>query len=269
MGLYLTNNFSTDFYHTYFYNSLVFLSFMKRKLTTQIGSLPYESVKEAMEYSLRHDIPFLPELPKKGEFMFDYIKTPGKLSCLSDFKKSVRGYETVKVQCVGPATLMKYGNYNENEVVERANSHISEIMNGLDVKETILFLDEPALGVFELTEDKKRFYRDIWQEIFKKFNVVGGIHNCGERNLDYLLESDLKIVSFDASKYDITNQQGYKVYRTNGKRIAWGIESKRDIKDFREGDLITLPCSMAPPKYKIEDCDKELRKLESIACFVR
>lgn len=37
----------------------------KRKIITQIGSLPYEDIGEAVEYSLRHDIPFLPELIKK------------------------------------------------------------------------------------------------------------------------------------------------------------------------------------------------------------
>ena len=56
-------------------------------IVTQIGSLPYDSVEKAVEYSLRHDIPFLPELPLLGDSMIKYINTPGKLSCLSEFKK--------------------------------------------------------------------------------------------------------------------------------------------------------------------------------------
>ncbi len=60
---------------------------MKRKVITQIGSIPYQDVKQAVKYSLKHDIPFLPELPKLGDGVLDYIKNPGKLSCLEEFKK--------------------------------------------------------------------------------------------------------------------------------------------------------------------------------------
>ena len=38
-------------------------------MITQIGSLPYDNVNEAIDYSLKHNIPFLPELPSKGETM--------------------------------------------------------------------------------------------------------------------------------------------------------------------------------------------------------
>ena len=31
----------------------------KRQMITQIGSLPYDDVERAVEYSLQHDIPFL------------------------------------------------------------------------------------------------------------------------------------------------------------------------------------------------------------------
>ena len=43
----------------------------KRKIVTQVGSLPYDDVDKAVEYSLRHDIPFLPELPKLGDAMLE------------------------------------------------------------------------------------------------------------------------------------------------------------------------------------------------------
>jgi len=78
---------------------------------------------------------------------------------------------------------------------------------------------------------------------------------------DLLFDSVLKIISFDASKYDLTK---YSKYRS-GKRIAWGVEKKEDIKDFQDGDLITLPCGMGSPICKKEDCRPSLQKLESIA----
>ncbi|MCQ9207635.1 MAG: hypothetical protein NG740_07135, partial [Omnitrophica bacterium] len=77
------------------------------KIITQVGSLPLEDVGEAVNYSLKHDIPFLPELPRRGDAMMEYIKSPGKLSCLAEFKKHT--FEAVKVQCVGPTTLILGG----------------------------------------------------------------------------------------------------------------------------------------------------------------
>ena len=225
---------------------------MKRRIITQIGSLPYEDIGEAVEYSLKHDIPFLPELPKRGDSMLDYIKNPGRLSCLDEFKK--HEYTTVKIQCIGPATLILSG-YEENEAVKRAYEHISGIMDGLRAEEIILFLDEPALGQAGLD------YKKMWEPLYGSFDVVPGVHTCGNMDWDQLFDSDIKIVSFDASQYDIIM---YPKYRS-GKRIAWGIERREDVKDFQQGDLLTLPCGMSPLKYRVGDCEKNLEKLVGIS----
>ena len=224
----------------------------ERKIVTQIGSLPYEDVGEAVAYSLKHDIPFLPELPKRGDAMLEYIKNPGRLSCLNEFKKHT--FRTVKIQCAGPATLILSG-YSEDEAIQRIYAHIAAISDGLKAEEAILFLDEPALGQVGFD------YRKIWDALFTSFNVTAGAHVCGNMNWDEAFDSCLNIVSFDASKYDVTK---YPKYR-NGKRLAWGVEKREDVKDFKEGDLLTLPCGMGSPLYTVEDCEKNLQKLNSIA----
>lgn len=224
----------------------------KRKIITQVGSLPYTDAAEAVAYSLKHDIPFLPELPKLGDAMLEYIKHPGKLSCLAEFKK--HEFETVKIQCIGPATLILCG-YQEDEALQRITEHISAIIDGLKAKEIILFLDEPALG------QSGADFRQLWEALFSNFSVIPGAHTCGNMDWDLMFDSPLKIISFDASKYDLTK---YTKYRS-GKRIAWGVEKKEDVKDFQEGDLITLPCGMGSPIYKKEDCQPNLRKLQKIA----
>jgi len=117
---------------------------MKQGIVTQIGSLPYDDVKRAVDYSLRHDIPFLPELPLLGDSMLDYIQDPGKLSCLEEFQKNK--FKTVKIQCIGPATLVLSGRYSPDKAVQKAYEHISCLTQGLTAEETLLFLDEPALG---------------------------------------------------------------------------------------------------------------------------
>lgn len=223
-----------------------------RQIITQIGSLPYEDADEAIQYSLRHDIPFLPELPKKGESMFSYIKTPGQLSCLEKFKK--HRFTTIKIQCVGPITLIS-GGYAEDEAIARICEHISAIIAGLDAKEIILFLDEPSLGQVGFD------FEELWTPIFETFEAIPGVHTCGNMDWDRLFKSEIEIISFDASRFDITQYPGYR----RDKRIAWGVKTMEDVKDFREGDLLTLPCGMSPGMYSVADCEIELKKLEQIA----
>ncbi|UCG56166.1 MAG: hypothetical protein JSU70_14995 [Phycisphaerales bacterium] len=224
------------------------------KIVTQIGSLPYDNVDEAVEYSLRHHIPFLPELPKLGDAMLEYIKTPGRLSCLSGFKQKVSSREAVKIQCVGPATLILSG-YTEDEAISRIYQHIAAVIDGLHVSNIILFLDEPALGQVGFD------YKGLWAPLFDSFNVTSGVHVCGNMNWDELFCSDIDIISFDASRYDVTK---YPAYR-NDKRIAWGIEDPDDVKDFRAGDFLTLPCGMGPKLYSPDDCEPSLKKLLRIS----
>lgn len=223
----------------------------ERKIITQIGSLPYENVSEAIAYSFKHDIPFLPELPKRGDAMLEYIKHPGRLSCLKEFKRNK--FDIVKIQCIGPATLM-LGGYKEDESIQKIVEHITAIMDGLEAKEIILFLDEPALGHSGID------FCVLWEALFSSFDVIPGVHTCGNMNWDLMFNSCLQIISFDASKFDLTKYSGYR----SGKRIAWGIEKKEDIKNFQEGDLITLPCGMGSPIFKEEDCQRNLQKLQNI-----
>jgi len=217
-------------------------------MITQIGSLPYNNVNEAIDYSLRHNIPFLPELPSRGETMLKYIKNPGLLCCLAEFRSAVKGYERVKVQCVGPVTLIQSG-YGRDEAITRAYEHISAILESLDVKEVILFLDEPALGQFGGD------FREMWEPLFSSFKVTSGVHICGGMDWDKMFCSDIDIISFDASKYDITRYPNYR----NKKRIAWGISEIEDIKDFWRGDLLTPPCGLGLKTQ--EECQKTLEML--------
>lgn len=201
------------------------------KKITQIGSLPLRDPKEAVAYSLLHDIPFLPELPVLGDAMLAYIKEPGRLSTLEEFKK--HRFETVKVQAVGPATLILSG-YDADEALLRVYRHVEVILEGLRAEEIILFLDEPALGQAGFD------YEELWRPVFRDFPVIPGVHVCGNMQWDILFQSELlAIVSFDASRHDIT-----KYYPRRGKRIAWGITAPEQVQDLQRGDLLTPPCGL-------------------------
>ncbi|MGB2983964.1 MAG: hypothetical protein WBC63_08925, partial [Candidatus Bipolaricaulia bacterium] len=151
-------------------------------LTTQIGSLPFTDVDRAVAYSLEHDIPFLPELTALGDAMLVYVKDPGKLSCLPVFKR--HRFDSVKVQCVGPATLLQDG-YAEDDAISRIYQHIEAILDGLRAEEIVLFLDEPALGYVGFD------YRRLWSPLFESFPVVRGVHVCGNMQWDQLLEAEI------------------------------------------------------------------------------
>lgn len=234
------------------------------EIITQIGSLPYDSVEKAMEYSLKHDIPFLPELPKLGDAMMKYIQNPGKMSCLEEFKK--HSYELVKVQCVGPATLISDPElkYDESEAVDRASRHINAIFSGLNAKEAILFLDEPSIG--NAGFDFQLLWEAIFSSITAPFKVYKGVHTCGNMDWDKLFAAGIDIISFDASRYGhyLISSPKYNGFRQKGGRIAWGISNPEDIKDFREGDLITMPCGLGGmnlatgKKYSAKECENAL-----------
>lgn len=224
------------------------------KIITQIGSLPFREVGRAIAYSLEHDIPFLPELVALGDAMLEYIKKPGNLSCLGEFKR--HRFETVKVQVIGPATLIQSG-YEEGEALARIYEHISRILDGLEAEEVILFLDEPALGYVGF--DYHRLWETLWESLPRP--VIRGVHVCGNMQWDRLFSSEIEIISFDASKYDIT-----KYYESRkGKRLAWGITRPEQIKDFRKGDLITPPCGLPPKAFTEEGAWEVLALLRRAA----
>ena len=226
------------------------------RLTTQIGSLPFSEVEQAVAYSLDHDIPFLPELTALGDAMMVYVKEPGKLSCLNAFKK--HHFETVKVQCVGPATLRCCG-YDEDEAISRIYQHIEAILDGLHAEETLLFLDEPGLGRVGFD------YQRLWGPLFESFPVVRGVHLCCNMQWDQLFQAEIDIISFDASSYDIRKYYDNR----NGTSISWGIERSEDITDFQPGDLITLPCGMPHGAFSEEQAMQRLELLREAANAVR
>ena len=226
------------------------------KLITQIGSLPFTDVDRAIDYSLKHEIPFLPELTALGDAMMRYIEEPGTLSCLEAFRR--HRFETVKVQCIGPATLLQNG-HAEDDAVSRVYCHIEAILDGLLADEVLLFLDEPALGYVGFD------YRRLWEPLFESFPVVRGVHVCGNMQWDHLFDAEIDLISFDASTYDIT-----RYYEDRGEaHLAWGIEDVEDIADFCPGDLITLPCGMPHKAYSEEDAERRFGILQDAAADVR
>ena len=205
---------------------------------TQIGSLPFDNPIDAVKYSRKHPIPFLPELVvARQEFMLRLIKDPGKLSCLDEFTKE--HFEQVKLQCIGPMALRRWGNYSVKDAMSMIRTYLDTIFERVNAEQKILFLDEPGLEFSEIGMGQK-----LWQEIFGVYHATPGIHNCGPIHFEAMFRSGVvEIISFDAFKYKA--QAAEVLSRRNGKRIAWGVKSIDDVLDFKPGDLITPPCGLS------------------------
>jgi hypothetical protein len=225
-------------------------------MITQIGSLPFRDVDAAVNYSLQHDIPFLPELTALGDGMTEYIKNPGKLSSLEAFKK--HQFATVKVQCIGPATLIQ-GKYDEDDALLRVYAHVEALLDGLEADEIILFLDEPALGYVGFD------FVGLWEPIFSSFPVTRGVHTCGNMQWDQMFAAPIDIISFDASMFDIAKYYDDR----NGKRIAWGITDVEQVTDFQPGDLITGPCGLPHLTHTPASANERLDMLKDVAAVLR
>jgi hypothetical protein len=225
-------------------------------ITTGIGSVPFADVDRAVEYSLRHDIPFLPELTARGDRMLEYAKHPGRLSSLRAFHRL--RFAVAKVQCIGPATLILSG-YSEDDAISIAYRHLDAIFDGLVADAILLFLDEPALGSVGFD------YVRLWEPLFETFPAVRGVHTCGNMQWDQLAKAPIQILSFDASRYRITKQ----LPDDRSVRLSWGIRAAEDVRAFRPGDLLTAPCGMPHTAYSEQDAERQLELLQATAATLR
>ncbi|MDP1694842.1 MAG: hypothetical protein Q8L34_04860 [Candidatus Woesearchaeota archaeon] len=242
---------------------------------TGIGSVPFTTIIEAIQFSEQHPIPFLPELTRfEDEKMLAYIESPGHLRALEAFQR--RSYERVKIQSLGPVTTVvctQYpggAKYTPDQAVRQVQRHLGKILEGLVADEVIVFLDEPALAA-----EVNLPAEELWSQVFRYIRdpkIKLGVHNCGQGAFDRMFNADIEIVSVDANRYG--RQIRPFLERRGGKRIAWGIKSIEDVLEFKPGDLITAPCGLTFKEigplgksvfYTVPECEAIYSNLMDIA----
>lgn len=129
---------------------------------TGIGSLSHSSISEAIEYSMKFDIPFLPELIQLDGTM----DVSNKNSCLELFLKKTDHLKMRKVQYPSPEI-------NSAEIIDYNNC--------------ITFIDAP-------------FIKN--NEILKKVITGRALHSCCKINLDQVIELRPTHFSFDCHFID-------------------------------------------------------------------
>jgi len=197
--------------------------------TTGIGSLPFSDIDEAIDYSFKHEIPYLPQLPKLCPSEFMIHKTLGNLVDQRDQKSSshsniaelIEGkflqrlqsspVETVKLQFCGPITAIAYLE-NQGEVIDaslltKVEKCIVESVHQLTGKlsstgvSSIVFLDEP--GVNRVTHIFKEYGINLWDGLSRVLaairgsGVKTGVHCCCECDWGSLLDRRMDYLSFD------------------------------------------------------------------------
>ncbi len=95
----------------------------------------------------------------------------------------------------------------------------------------IIFIDEPYLtsigsSYVSINKDKALAAINEMVSLIKQEGAISGLHCCGNTEWDFLLKSDIDILSFDAYNYMkefLLYAEDIKNFLNQGKSIAWGI----------------------------------------------
>ncbi len=257
---------------------------MPKLLTTMAGSLPFDSIDEAVEYALMHDIPAVPELPKLDGDMIQCAingKRPSAYERFCDAAKK-QGVKSVKVQGAGPVTLEVYGRMSWRDALNKSKTYFESLLCDLDFADNIyVCLDEPAIGR-EFPSYHTDTIKAVMGKILFRRNFIPMIHSCNDVSdrVGYFDELGFKVVSFDATKYNVKYAGGslrveYWKFRENGGVLCFGAVSIMDRfgvsqfspSDARDGDMISHSCGFG--NLSIDDCYKGRRILQDIKDALR
>ncbi len=214
--------------------------------TTHIGSLPFLTIEDAIDFNRGLSLPCLPTLPLMdqnewmiAQFTSGLMKMDHKLSfsCFEAFFSEFKG--RVKVQVCGIQTL--FNNLPKtstsididdfiNWYFKVVNSFVSIIPNDF-----VLFFDEP---------DLRNLNTKLWST-YSEFEAELGIHSCAKGDWTLLNLKAFKHISFDSK---LITEKEIKFLRENGKTLyCGGINSKNGKVLYlkSENDFLTPSCGLA------------------------
>lgn len=236
-------------------------------ISTHIGSLPFQSIEEAIEFNQRLDLPVLSTLPllDANEFMLEQVALGIPSAQVQSFKiflpetvklfdyefsfitlqETIKAFhsKSIKWQIVGPLTLV-------NSLVDKTHSkriiewHTKNIINyhlklKSYFKDVILFLDEPLLSG-DLEVLKKCC------ENLKQHDLKLGIHSCANFNPQDLLNFHFDVLSYDSAFHQAKDLRDLK---NKSIMLCGGVlhTSELSIQDdqYELLDFVAPACGMA------------------------
>ncbi len=219
-----------------------------------IGSVPFESVDEALDYVFSFDVPTLPNLPKifENEFMlnqaFDVLKgykftgaglkeDRDKQGANLHFSARDGFFERLdsdyKWQACGPLTLLSaLDHHPESERIvkqylDRLISTQKEF-NLLSDKSFLFFLDEPVLA---FCENDKDILKNLYIELKSSSafdNAMFGVHVCSKVGFETLTELELDLYAIDPSLYD--KDEIKRMQQLLGQRLVYTPVSSKGLR---------------------------------------
>ena len=216
------------------------------KPTFFVGSLPFDSVKEAIQFVKDNSLhlPFLPQLPGMNpqEDMIGQVLRGFELGfwdekasvALEAFQNEFSECPKFKIQLAGPYTVSRVLSLSEDEVWLKWHKLLvgisQQLRQGHFLGEMWLQIDEPFWSK-ERTPQKGYFEK--LQELQRHLEkTVFGIHSCAtERPLLSEEESDqFRFLSFDCEKTPVSTEEQAKWKSWLGKDsrrvFAWGTNGK-------------------------------------------
>lgn len=219
--------------------------------TTGIGSLPHNSIEKSVLFSLKHTLPFLPQLTYFNENMIDQALKSDIIHshlALEFFKDALieNKITKFKIQIAGPSTC----NSNALKILLT----IEKFMNYFAIYglNPIIFIDEPIFN------PNSHQFQSLLLEL-KNQNILSGVHTCNRFEWEEISFLNLiNYFSFDANLVsppsDIKNPEkfiiGTSPYLNN-----------INFSDY-QNNFFSYSCGLA--KFSEAECDQILDYLEAI-----
>jgi hypothetical protein len=213
--------------------------------TVGIGSLPHKSIHDAVKFSIRHDMPFLPQMTSLGERMIPQVKSSKKLSekysSLSLFTEKLLETNTsfFKIQIAGPETC----NTNESIILKEIENFL-EYFEQFKLK-PIVFIDEPVITM------KSASLKNIFKEL-RSLDIITGLHSCASFDCTLVDKLETDYLSFDLGVIS-------SAINSNKILIA-GLPPFSEDRFKFTGDWISSSCGLA--MYTENQCETILKNLK-------
>ena len=210
--------------------------------TTQIGSLPFTDISEAIDFSFEHSIPFVPDLPKinSNEFMLEQAKLSDKDAyqqiAIEAFLKRLEesGFNgEVKNQLPGPLCLSRYLDWSFQKASKYWEVMFIDRVEKFQRTENPfwLFIDEPSLFQ-ESEEDRQKLF-----QVLKPYSDIKiAIHYCGSHQINLHDWPQGIALSYDSSLHILPQTRSI---------LFGGISPDQDqLPDLNRFYGLTAPCGL-------------------------
>lgn len=214
--------------------------------TVGIGSLPHTNFQSAISYSLKHHLPFLPQMTSLGERMVDQVRSSKEITkkyqALDLFTEKILEHKisAFKIQIAGPETCKV-----DHQLILNEINKFLEYFSKYKLK-PIVFIDEPVITF------KSDHLKNVFAEL-SKLEVTSGLHSCAKFNTELVEEMNFDFLSFDAGL--VTPSENTK------KILINGIPPFSMPKFTIYGEWISSSCGLA--RYTEDECEKILKNLNN------